>query len=123
MAMVPSIEAPPDQTQRRNRSLLGLLAPGVLWLLVFFVLPLLIVVVYSFATNGPTGKVIWSFNLDSYRLLLTKDLYYNAYIRSFVMGVETTLICALIGYPLALHMVLAPPARRTVLLFLILIPF
>lgn len=123
MAMVPSIEAPPDQVQRRNRSLFGLLAPGVLWLTVFFVLPLLIVVVYSFATNGPTGKVIWSFNLDSYRLLLTKDLYYNAYIRSFVMGIQTTLICALIGYPLALHMVLAPPARRTVLLFLILIPF
>lgn len=123
MSMVPSVELLPDQRQTRTRSLVGLLTPGVLWLGVFFVLPLLIVVVYSFATNSPTGKVIWEFSLDSYRVLWGKELFYNAYIRSLVIGLEVTLICALIGYPLALHMVQAPPSRRNVLLFLILIPF
>ena len=123
MSMVPSVEVPPGQRQSRTRSLIALLTPGVLWLGLFFVLPLLIVVVYSFATNGPTGGVVWKFSLDAYRVLWGKDLFYNAYIRSLVIGVQSTVICALIGYPLALHMVLAPPARRNVLLFLILIPF
>ena len=123
MSMVPSVEVPPGQRQSRTRSLIALLTPGVLWLALFFVLPLLIVVVYSFATNGPTGGVVWKFSLDAYRVLWGKDLFYNAYIRSLVIGVQSTVICALIGYPLALHMVLAPPARRNVLLFLILIPF
>ena len=123
MSMVPSVEVPPGQRQSRTRSLIALLTPGVLWLALFFVLPLLIVVVYSFATNGPTGGVVWKFSLDAYRVLWGKDLFYNAYIRSLVIGMQSTVICALIGYPLALHMVLAPPARRNVLLFLILIPF
>jgi spermidine/putrescine transport system permease protein len=112
-----------DRDRAARRALAWLLAPGVLWLVVFFVVPLLIVVVYSFATNGPTGRVVWQFSTESYQTLWGKALYYNAYVRSLSMGVQSTILCALIGYPLALHMVKAPPERRTVLLFLILIPF
>ncbi|NBU64070.1 MAG: ABC transporter permease [Chloroflexia bacterium] len=118
----------PDETplahQRQQRLRLWLLlAPGALWLFFFFVLPLLIVMLYSFATPGPTGNVIWRFNFDSYITLMGKDLYFNAYYRSLWVGLQTTVICLLIGYPLALYMTLAEAKQRNVLLFLVLIPF
>lgn len=100
-----------------------LLFPGLFWLLAFFALPLVVVVLYSFATPGPTGRVEWSFTLDNYVRLFGETLYVNAYVRSLWAGFLTTLICLLIGYPLALFIVRQPPGRRTVLLFLILIPF
>ena len=118
----------PDETplahQRQQRLRLWLLlAPGALWLFFFFVLPLLIVMLYSFATPGPTGNVIWRFNFDSYITLVGKDLYFNAYYRSLWVGIQTTVICLLVGYPLALYMTLAEPKQRNMLLFLVLIPF
>ncbi len=118
----------PDETplahQRQQRLRLWLLlAPGALWLFFFFVLPLLIVMLYSFATPGPTGNVIWQFNFDSYITLIGKDLYFNAYYRSLWVGLQTTVICLLVGYPLALYMTLAEPKQRNLLLFLVLIPF
>ncbi|NWG20485.1 MAG: ABC transporter permease [Chloroflexi bacterium] len=110
--------------RRSERFRLGLLLfPGLFWLLLFFALPLVVVVLYSFATPGPTGRVEWHFTLANYGTLFTESLYVNAYLRSIWAGVLTTLICLLAGYPLALYIVRRPPRWRTVLLFLILIPF
>jgi spermidine/putrescine transport system permease protein len=110
---------------RRSQSVqLGaLLFPGLFWLLIFFALPLVVIVIYSFLTPGPTGNVIWDFTLNNYITLFTKDLYVNAYLRSLWFGVATTVACLLIGYPLSLYVIQRTPRWRGVLLFLILIPF
>lgn len=110
--------------RRGARVRLGLLLfPGLFWLITFFTLPLFVVVLYSFATPGPTGRVEWVFSLNNYYTLFTEGLYVNAYVRSIWAGVLTTFICLLAGYPLALYIVRRPPRWRTILLFLILIPF
>ena len=101
----------------------ALLFPGLFWLLIFFALPLVVIVIYSFLTPGPTGNVIWDFTLDNYTTLFTKDLDVNAYLRSLGFGVVTTVACLLIGYPLSLYVIQRTPRWRSVLLFLILIPF
>ncbi|HNP69975.1 MAG TPA: ABC transporter permease [Kouleothrix sp.] len=110
-----------------NRSergrLFALLFPGLFWLSVFFAFPLFVILLYSFLTPGPTGNVIWKFTLGNYATLFTKDLYVNAYVRSLWIGVMTTVVCLLIGYPLALYIVQRSPRWRNVLLFLVLIPF
>lgn len=123
MTVVAPDETPLAQQRQQRLRLWLLLAPGALWLFFFFVLPLLIVMLYSFATPGPTGNVIWEFNFNSYITLMGKDLYFNAYYRSLWVGLQTTVICLLIGYPLALYMTLAEPKQRNLLLFLVLIPF
>jgi len=123
MTVVAPDETPLAQQRQQRLRLWLLLAPGGLWLFFFFVLPLLIVMLYSFATPGPTGNVIWQFNFDSYITLVGKDLYFNAYYRSLWVGIQTTVICLLVGYPLALYMTLAEPKQRNLLLFLVLIPF
>ena len=103
--------------------LIALLFPGLFWLLLFFLAPLVVIFLYSFLTPGPTGNVVWTFTLDNYITLFTKDLYVNAYLRSLWIGVVTTVICLLVGYPLALYIVQRPPRWRNLLLFLVLIPF
>lgn len=113
-----------QQQQRRGRvRLLLLLSPGLLWLLLFFALPLVIILVYSFMTNDALGRVVYQPTLDNYITIFTQSLYVNAYWRSIWTSVLTTVICLLIGYPLALFIARSPQQWRMPLLMLILIPF
>ncbi|PDV99344.1 ABC transporter permease [Candidatus Chloroploca asiatica] len=112
-----------EQQRREQRRLIALLAPGMLWLLVFFLLPLLVILVYSFLTNGPRGNLLWQPTLQNYVDLFTQSSYVNAYVRSLWISGLTTLFALLLGYPLALFIVKQPPRVRLVLLILVLIPF
>lgn len=113
-----------DVFRRSARAqLLALLFPGLFWLLLFFAVPLIVIVLYSFLTPGPTGSVVWTFTFGNYAKLFSESLYLNAYWRSLWMGVATTLACLLAGYPLALFIVQRTPRWRSILLFLVLIPF
>jgi spermidine/putrescine transport system permease protein len=112
-----------ERRRRDRRNLAALLSPGMLWLLLFFALPLVVILIYSFMTNGPRGNIVWQFTLGNYIDLFTRSIYVNAYLRSIWISVLTTALCLLLGYPLALFIVRQPPRWRTVLLFLVLIPF
>lgn len=119
-----ALESVSDQRRRGERlRLAGLISPGLFWLVLFFALPLVTILLYSFMTNGPRGNVVWQATLQQYATLFTKGVYVNAYLRSIWMSVLTTLICLIIGYPLALFIARSPQRWRTPLLFLILIPF
>jgi spermidine/putrescine transport system permease protein len=110
--------------RRSPRARVGaLLFPGLFWLIVFFAVPLAVIVVYSFMSSGRTGKPELPFTLESYITLFTKELYVNAYVRSIWVAILTTVACLLVGYPLALFIVQRPPRWRSVLLLLVLIPF
>jgi spermidine/putrescine transport system permease protein len=111
------------RARRDRRNLAALLSPGMLWLVFFFALPLVIILLYSFMTNGPRGNIVWQLTLENYLTLFTRSIYVNAYLRSIWISLLTTLICLLLGYPLALFIVRQPPRWRTFLLFLVLIPF
>jgi spermidine/putrescine transport system permease protein len=112
-----------ERQRRERRNLTLLLSPGLLWLVLFFALPLLIILIYSFMTNGPRGNIVWQFTIEQYTTLFTRSIYVNAYLRSIWVSLLTTLACLLLGYPLALFIVRQPARWRTPLLFLILIPF
>lgn len=118
-------DADTDTALRRGERarLAGLLTPGLAWVLLFFVAPLLIIVIYSFLVPGRFGGVIWSFTFDNYATLLTSGVYLNAYWRSIVVSLLTTVITVLLAYPMALFIARSSPRWRTVLLFLVLLPF
>jgi spermidine/putrescine transport system permease protein len=130
-----AVESIPTGIERRESGLLRLLRrsarfqlgtllfPGLFWLTLFFAIPLVVIIIYSFLTQGQTGNVVWTFTLSNYAKLFTEGLYVNAYWRSLWIGVVTTVVCLLIGYPLALFIVQRTPRWRSVLLFLVLIPF
>jgi spermidine/putrescine transport system permease protein len=99
-----------------------MLLPGMTWLLLFFFAPLGIVLLVSFATRGLYGGVQWSFTLENYGHLLDAQ-YLRIYVRSFLLAAATTLICLLLGFPLAYYIARLPARRQLVWLLLVLIPF
>jgi spermidine/putrescine transport system permease protein len=101
----------------------SLLAPGVVWLLIFFIAPLAIVVVVSLATRGPYGAIIYEFSVGNF-LRAFDSLYLPAYWRSVWIATATTLLCAVASYPVAYFIALKAPAHwRRPLLVLTVIPF
>jgi spermidine/putrescine transport system permease protein len=102
---------------------LGLLTPGTFWLVTFFLLPLVIIVLYSFQSRSPTGDIAWTWTLDNYRTLLRDPIYLSIFWRSFGLAAVTTLICLAVGYPLAYFIARQNARWRAALIFLIMIPF
>lgn len=109
------------QIQNRLTFLIFLL-PAVLWLVFFFLLPLVIVLAYSLLGQDIGGGVIWQFTLENYQRL-SQGLYLGIIWRSLWLGFISTLVCLLIGYPLAFLLVKQPRHWRNALLLLIIIPF
>lgn len=100
----------------------ALLAPAGLFLLVFFIAPLFIVLIYSFLERGTYGGVIWQFTSGNF-VRVFDSLYFNTFLRSVYIAVITTFICLLMGYPLAYWLTTRPPSQRGLLLLLLMIPF
>ena len=98
-----------------------LLAPGTLWLLVFFLVPILIMLAYSVMPRGIYGGVDPGFTLEHYRRFFD-PLYLDILQRTFVWSVACTVICLVMGYPVAY--VIARAGRwKSFLLFLVVLPF
>ncbi|MCG8365476.1 MAG: ABC transporter permease [Pseudanabaenales cyanobacterium] len=119
-----SQQPPPhlNNETRKRASLLVLLFPATGWLLLFFILPLLIVLLYSFLERGTYGGITWSFTVSNYQQL-TKEIYWGILWQSLGLALVTTAACLLIGYPLAFFIATQPPRWRSALLLLIIIPF
>ncbi len=105
---------------RENGSLLAL--PTVVWLLVFFVAPLVIVLVISFMSRGRGGVAEMPFTLGHYQRAL--GVFSIILWRSIGLAALTTVICLLVGYPLAFF--ISTRRRRLAqqaALFLVILPF
>jgi len=98
------------------------LALPTLFLLVFFMAPLVIVFVYSFLERGKYGGVEWVFTLDNIRRVFD-PLYFKTFLRSFYIAIVTTIVTLILGYPLAYFIAKSPPSRRNALVFALMIPF
>ncbi|HVN53625.1 MAG TPA: ABC transporter permease [Anaerolineaceae bacterium] len=124
MATTTQVSQSLPQRIRENPALQGLtlVLPTLLYLTVFLILPLLLIVVLSFATRGPYGDVVYKFNLDNY-IRLIDPIYMRILGYSLATAAGTTAATLLIGYPLAYFIARAPERQRAFLLFLILIPF
>ena len=99
-----------------------LLAPLLLWLAAFVVLPTAILFVYSFCQRDELGQVVFSFTGSNYTRLID-PIYLGIFGRSLWYAALTTGLCLLIGYPVAFFIGRAPPSRRSWLLLLVMIPF
>lgn len=107
----------------RERVVLGvLLSPTLFWLILFFMVPLLVILIYGFLDRGTYGGIVWEFQLDNY-IRFADSLYIRIFWRSFVIALLTTVICLLMGYPMAYWMATRSPRVRNTLLLLMMLPF
>ena len=107
---------------RKRTNLFVFLFPATAWLLLFFIVPLLIVLLYSFLERGTYGGITWEFTLRNYQRV-TSGLYLGVVWRSIWLALITTVACLLIGYPLAFFIATSSTRWRNALLLLVIIPF
>ena len=106
--------------RRPTLQAVSLLAPGILWLLVFFAVPMLLMLAASFMPRGVYGGVEPGFTLEHYRRFLD-PLYLQVLWRTVLWAGAATVACLLLGYPVA--WVISRSRHRSLLLFLIVLPF
>src|SRR5688572_12771314 len=130
--MIATKGVPEVTGNQRRPGLLGwlLMTPMLLWLVAFVVLPTGILLVYSFCQRDELGEVVYSFSWENYRrIFIDSDTgkfgtsYLTVFIRSIVYAGLTTVICLVVGYPVAWFIGRAPENRRNLLLMLVMIPF
>jgi putrescine transport system permease protein len=105
------------------------------WLVLFFLVPFVLVVKISFAelqlgippytelASYTDGVLHIALNLSHYAFLLTDSLYFATYVNSVVVAAITTLLCLLIGYPMAYYIARSNPATRNLLMMGVMLPF
>ena len=102
--------------------LAGLLAPVTVWLGAFFLVPLLLILAYSFGTSGVYGGITLGFNPGNY-LKVIDPLYLEIILRTFVIAFINTLLCLTLGYPLAYFIALKSGSWKNILILMVMIPF
>jgi spermidine/putrescine transport system permease protein len=99
----------------------SLLAPGMFWLVAFFLVPILIMLVYSVMPRGIYGGVAPGLTLEHYRRFFD-PLYLEILQRTFAWSVACTVICLALGYPVA-YAIARGGRWKNFLLFLVVLPF
>ncbi len=94
----------------------------LLWTLVFFLVPMVFVWLYSFGTNQGLTEIEISGTLDNYKRA-TEWLYLSIFAKSLAVAALTTLICLIVGFPVAMAITFASEKWRPWLLLLIMLPF
>lgn len=126
--------APPSRDSRLAR-LINIGIP-YLWFGMFFLLPLLIVLRISIAEPAlaqPPYTALWEWidqgvlqihiNLQNFLLLWADSIYLDAFLNSLWVALVCTLLCLLLGYPMAYAIATSPERWRMPLLMLIILPF
>jgi putrescine transport system permease protein len=106
------------------------------WMLLFFLVPFIIVLKISFADSiiarPPfTPLIAWTdadhlsltVTFDNFKYLLQDSLYLKAYLNSLFIAAISTLLCLLIGYPMAFAIARAPVQWRNIMLLMVVLPF
>lgn len=112
----------------------GLVLPAITIIMLFSILPLIVVMIYSFLTPGDFGNVKWIFSTDGwFSVLFERDIFDNTVSlsdanlvilgRSLGLSLVTTLITLAFGLPTAWFIATRAPTQRGFWLFLITIPF
>jgi ABC-type spermidine/putrescine transport system permease subunit I len=104
-----------------GRQLLAL--PSVGWTALFFVAPLVLLVVYSFAqTDLLTYEIRYDWTLSNYGNVF-QGLYLDALVRSLILSAGSTIACLIIGFPVAYTIARTKGRGQLILLFGVMVPF
>jgi spermidine/putrescine transport system permease protein len=119
------VRVAPRSTGRRGflsaRQLL--LLPSLLWYLAFFLAPLVLVAIHSFGQISlVTFNMRFGWTLQNYRDI-SDPIYFRTLTRSLILSATTTVLCLMLGYPLAYFLSRLPVKWQRVGLLAIIVPF
>src|SRR3979411_3297232 len=100
-----------------------LLAPASLWYIAFFPVPPGAGFGFSFLTSADFGGIEFKFSLDNYPQLLRSAVYLKVFGNTLIMAFSGTVLCLLIGFPLAYFLATRAARFKNLLLVLLIVPF
>jgi spermidine/putrescine transport system permease protein len=110
------------RVSRRSSLLTGvLLLPASLWYLLLLVAPIIIVVVFSFGHSGVNGGYAGGFTTGNYADLVAKNV--DPFLTSLRLSIFGTILCLLVGLPLAYYIATRAGKRKSLFIVLLVIPF
>ena len=105
----------------RSRFFTGaLIAPAALWYVVLLVSPIVLVIVFSFGTRNRTGGYTPGFTFDNYAAAIKSP---DPFLTSLFLSTFGTILCLLVGLPLAYFIATRARKRKALLIVLLVIPF
>ena len=111
------------QSWKQNRSMFASVATiPIGWLLIFFIIPMGIVWLYSFGTNQGLTQIQITGTFANYARAL-EPLYLEIFGKSLIVAAITTVICLIVGFPIALAITFAADKWKPWLLLAIMLPF
>ena len=112
-----------EQSWRRAKGIFALvLGPPLLWLVLFFLIPLGIVWAYSFGTNVGLTEIAFTGTFSNYARAI-EPLYVGIFLKSVGVAGLTTVLCIILGFPVALAITFAPDKLKAWLILLVMLPF
>ncbi len=98
----------------------SLVLPYLIWAVIIVVIPLFLIALYAFTEEGNSVMTL-SFTLENFRKF-AEATYLNVILRSFWLGFVCTVICLILGYPLAFIISRRPEGEQSFLILLVTIP-
>jgi spermidine/putrescine transport system permease protein len=105
-----------------NRLWRLLLLPGALWLVLLFVIPFGVVIAMSLGTTDIIGRPVFGWHPENYAQVVDPT-YVPVLLRSAIFAVTTTVLCLLVGYPVAYMIARYGGRYRNLLVVLIILPW
>ena len=117
------VDAAEARKRRKNRlPALAMAGPVSAWMILFVLVPMLYIIYISFMSRGVFGDVVYQFSTESYATILDAT-YFKVIVKSLEVAALTTILCLLVGYPLAYIIARKPAETASKLITLIMIPF
>lgn len=107
---------------KKSTGPIWMISPVFIWMLLFLFVPILLVLFVSFMSRGVYGGIEYTFTLSNY-IRFFDSLYLEILLTSIVNAGLTTMICIVFGYPFTYLIARSSPKYRTLLLFLVIVPF
>ena len=95
--------------------------PYMIWCAIMLLLPMLLIFLYSVTTQG-NSVISFSFTLDHFKRFFTDPDFLLILWRSLVIAIKTTIICVLLGYPIAYFIARSSDRVRNILVLVITLP-
>ena len=100
-----------------------LLAPAAFWYSAFFVVPIGFIAVFSFLTSADFGGISYQLSLENYQRLAQSTVFLRVFANTLWMAAGGTVLCLVIGFPLAYFLATRAGRRKNLLLVMLIVPF
>ena len=111
-----------ENWRRKPSVFLTFIAPGALWLLLFFLVPLVWIWLFAFGQRAGPVDIVVTWTFANYAESL-QPIYIQLFLKTLWIAVVSTAACLIVAFPVALAICFAPERFKNVLLLLVILPF